>query len=59
MPGRKRSQVAVVPVTVVFPSELHAELIRFLEHRPRWVDRCEFIRASVREKLDRDASPPA
>ena len=38
---------------VTLPDGLYEEMIRVIDNERRWVDRVEFIREAIKEKLER------
>ena len=51
--GRKRTQVSTEKVTATLPASEHAELVELIESTGRWVDRSDFVRQAIREKVER------
>ena len=51
--GKKRTRVSVSQVTTTLPSAEHAELVELTEASGRFVDRSDFVRQAIREKVDR------
>jgi len=53
LPGVKRVNIPTERVTVLIPEGLYAEMVEVMTHEKKWVDRVEFVRQAVREKVDR------
>jgi hypothetical protein len=53
LPGVKRVNIPTERVTVLIPEGLYAEMVEVMTRERKWVDRVEFVRQAVREKVDR------
>ena len=53
MSGKRRTVAGYQKVGVTLPDGLYEEMIRVIDNERRWVDRVEFIREAIKEKLER------
>ncbi|MDE1822349.1 MAG: hypothetical protein KGJ23_12985 [Euryarchaeota archaeon] len=54
MPGVKVTKVALVPMMIRVPKQSHDEMVIEIEASNRWVDRSDFVREAIREKVERE-----
>ena len=53
LPGIKKVNVLSERITVLIPAGLHSEIVNVMTREQKWVDRQEFIRQAIREKVER------
>ena len=53
LPGIKKVNVLSERITVLIPAGLHSEIVNVMTREQEWVDRQEFIRQAIREKVER------
>ena len=53
MPGAKKSRVPVEKVTATLPKGMYEEVVAIVREGKSWLSAIDFIRESVKEKLER------